>query len=146
MKVLISDPISVTVFTLLVLGSCHQFQQRFCKLWWSSGANILAYFSGFYIVKSNIWSIHHASGCTLLQDPGRRSTGLQVQAKISFCIAAEYYKGTLTNRFFLRDVWGREGVLPCHVSLTLKNIDFLQLIICCWLELDMSSRAGRDGT
>ena len=32
------------------------------------------------------------------QDAGRRSTGLQVQGKLSYCIAAEYYKGTLTNR------------------------------------------------
>ena len=31
-----------------------------------------------------------------------------------------------------------EGVLPCDVSLSLKNIDFSQLIICCWLEFDMS--------
>ena len=48
-------------------------------------------------------------GCTLLQDAGRRSTELQVQAKISFCIAAEYYKGTLKNRFFPTDVWGGGG-------------------------------------
>ena len=37
------------------------------------------------------------------------------------------------------DVW-KEGVLTCDVSLTLKNIYFLQLIICCcWFELGMSS-------
>ena len=36
------------------------------------------------------------------------------------------------------EVW-REGVLPCDLSLTPKNIDFSQLIIRCWLELDMSS-------
>ena len=65
--------------------------------------------------------------------------------KYIFCIAAEYCKGTLINRFFPRDVWGGGGFLPYQVSLTLKNIDFLQLIICCWLELDMSSLAGRDG-
>ena len=34
-------------------------------------------------------------------------------------------------------VW-EEGISSCDVSLTPKNIYFLQLIICCWLELDMS--------
>ena len=34
-------------------------------------------------------------------------------------------------------VW-EEGISPCDVSLTPKNIYFLQLIICCWLKLDMS--------
>ena len=33
-------------------------------------------------------------------------------------------------------VW-EEGISSCDVSLTPKNIYFLQLIICCWLELDM---------
>ena len=33
---------------------------------------------------------------------------------------------------------GRLGGLSCDISLTPKNIDFSQLIIC-WLELDMSS-------
>ena len=38
------------------------------------------------------------------------------------------------------DVW-EEGVLTSDVSLTPKNIYFLQLIICCccWFELSMSS-------
>ena len=35
------------------------------------------------------------------------------------------------------DVWGRR--LPCDVSLTPKKLCFSQLIICCWLELDMPS-------
>ena len=35
-------------------------------------------------------------------------------------------------------IWG-EGVSPCDLSLTPKNIYFSQLIICCWLELEMSS-------
>ena len=34
---------------------------------------------------------------------------------------------------------GEGGRLPCDVSLTPKNLDFSQLIICCWLELDMPS-------
>ena len=79
------------------------------------------------------------------QDAGRRCTGLQVQAKISFCIAAEYYIGTLTNRFFPRDVWGGGGCFTLSRFSDSKKYRFLQLIICCWLELDMSSRAGRDG-
>ena len=29
--------------------------------------------------------------------------------------------------------------MPCDVSLTPKNLDFSQLIICGWLELDMPS-------
>ena len=53
------------------------------------------------------------------QDTGRRSTGLQVQGKLSYCIAAEYYKETLTNRS--RGMFG-DRVLPCHVSLTPKKI------------------------
>ena len=59
-----------------------------------------------------------------LQDPGRRSTGLQVQVKISFCIAAEDHKGRVTNRFFPRDAWGGGGGLPCDVSLTPKKYRF----------------------
>ena len=68
-----------------------------------------------------------------------RSTGLQVQGKISYCIAAEYYKGTPTNRFFLRDVWGGMGFYLVTFLWLLKKYRFLQLTICCWLELDMSS-------
>ena len=40
------------------------------------------------------------------------------------------------------DIWGRGGGggrLPRDVSLTPKNLDFSQLIICCWLELDIAS-------
>ena len=39
------------------------------------------------------------------------------------------------------DIWGGGGGgrLPRDVSLTPKNLDFSQLIICCWLELNMPS-------
>ena len=40
-----------------------------------------------------------------------------------------------------RHLWGGGGGggLPRDVSLTPKNLDFSQLIICCWLKLDMPS-------
>ena len=47
-----------------------------------------------------------------------------------------------TNQLFSEkrpiDVW-EEGALFCDVSLTPKKYRFLQLIICCWFELGMSS-------
>ena len=45
---------------------------------------------------------------------------------------------------FLDVLWtcffGGRGVLSCDVSLIPKISIFSQLIICCWLELDTSSR------
>ena len=55
----------------------------------------------------------------------------------------KYYLGQTPDKSIFSekrpiDVWGG-GVLSCDVSLTLKKYRLLQLIICRWFELGMSS-------
>ena len=99
----------------------------------------------FTIIKATLELTDSMKSSVIHLDPTILATGTgQVISWTSMLLHCSLFwsKGRLTNRFFPKkrplEVWG-EGFCLVTFLWPLTNIDLLQLIICCWLELDMSS-------
>ena len=116
------------------------------------GKEVLMKMSGIFISFMNVKDGQVSYSIRMTEDEANKDFLLALERRIRGQVASQIYdlnKERLTNRFLFPekrpekhpekrplDVW--RGSLPCDVSLTPKNIEFSQLIICCWLELHMS--------